>query len=84
MGLFHIEVTDTFGGEANYAWATHHLVKGKSRLGAMQRFSRISGMNWHDVGCDRYDSKSGATCLFIEEFDHDVTKHYRFSTDDRT
>lgn len=85
MNLYYIEVTDVYGGEANYSWVTRHVIRGKSKRGAINRFSRLSGMNWRSVGCDRYDSKSGATCLFIEELD-DATglqKHYRLQTDDR-
>ena len=70
MQVFHIEVTDTFGGEANYSWVTRHTIEAKTRLGAVQKFSRMSGMSWRKVGdygdMARYDSKSGATCFFIE------------------
>ena len=27
--LYFIEVTDTFGGEANYSWVTRHVIKAK-------------------------------------------------------
>lgn len=83
MTLYHIEVTDTFGGDANYAWVTRHVIKGSTRRGAVNRFSRLSGMSWHYVGCDRYDSKSGATCFFIEEYDHENHDRSNFGTDDR-
>lgn len=67
--LYYIEVTDTYGGEANYSWVTRHIIKAKSMRGAVQRFSRISGMSWHcvDAYCEpkRFDSRSGATCYFI-------------------
>ncbi len=82
MNYYYIEVTDVFGGEANYSWVTRHVIRGKSKRGAINRFSRLSGMNWHNVGCDRYDSKSGATCLFIDDLDDD-RKTDRLSTDDR-
>lgn len=70
MQKFKIEITDTFGGEANYSWVTRHEIKAKSMLGAVQKLSRLSGLNWRKA-CDygdssRYDSKSGATCAFIE------------------
>lgn len=81
--LYFIEVTDTFGGEANYSWVTRHVIKAKSLRGAVNALSRRSGISWHSVGCDRYDSKSGATCAFIEEFDPEFHDKYRFDTDDR-
>lgn len=82
--LYFIEVTDTFGGEANYSWATRHVIKAKSLRGAVNALSRRSGISWHSVGCNRYDSKSGATCAFIEEFDPAFHEEYRFDTDDRS
>ena len=59
--LYFVEITDTYGGEANYSWVTRHLVRASSVRGAVWRISRDSGMKWHSVGCDRYDSDSGAT-----------------------
>lgn len=85
--LFYIEVTDTFGGEANYSWVTRHIIRANTMQGAVNRFSRLSGMKWHCVGdysdSKRYDSKSGATCYFIEEFDSDNYQGERLSTDER-
>ena len=69
MHNFRIEITDTFGGEANYSWVTRHEIRAKSMLGAIQKLSRLSGLHWrlvYDCGdMRRYDSKSGATCAFI-------------------
>ena len=71
--LYYIAVTDTYGGEANYSWITRHIIKAKSMRGAVQRFSRMSGMSWHcvdDMGdSKRFDSRSGATCYFINGID---------------
>lgn len=72
---FFVEITDTFGGEANYSWVTRLKVFAKSRLGAVQKVSRETAMAWHktDEGGDfaRYDSKSGATCFFISDWEQD-------------
>ncbi len=81
--LYFIEVTDTFGGEANYFWVTRHVIKAKSERGAINALSRRSGISWHNVGF-RYDSKSGATCAFVEEYDPEAHGHFlRLDTDDR-
>ena len=80
--LYFIEITDTFGGEANYSWVTRHVIRAKSERGAINALSRRSGISWHSVGF-RYDSKSGATCAFIEEYDPEIHADYRFDTDDR-
>lgn len=79
--LFFVEITDTFGGDANYSWVTRHVIRAKSARGCVNKLSRRSGLNWRNVGFDRYDSKSGATCAFISEYDGE---DYRFETDDRT
>ncbi len=63
--FWFVEITDTFGGEANYSWVTRHKVRANTQRGAVWRVSRDSGMSWHSVGCDRYDSASGATCMFV-------------------
>jgi hypothetical protein len=73
MMAWRIEVTDTYGGEANYSWVTRHIVHSRTRLGAVQKFSRISGVKWRKVSdygdSARYDSRSGATCFFIDWVD---------------
>lgn len=85
--LFYVELTDVYGGEANYSWVTRHVIRGRTMRGAIQRFSRMSGLNWHRVADygdqKRYDSDSGATCFFIEQFDHENHADFCFSTDER-
>ena len=82
--LFFIEITDTFGGEANYSWVTRHIIRAKSERGAICALSRRSDISWHSVGCERYDSKSGATCAFIREYHPEYDNAYsRLETDDR-
>lgn len=83
QALFFIEVTDVYGGEANYSWVTRHVITATTQRGAVNKFSRLSGNNWHAVGCDRYDSKSGATCFFIHAYDEESHKDLRFDTDER-
>lgn len=85
--LYFIEVTDTFGGEANYSWVTRHVIKANTTRGACNRFGRLSGMKWHCVNdyADerRMDSLSGATCYFIQDYDPEYHSDYRFNTDER-
>lgn len=72
MLQYFVEITDTFGGDANYSWVTRHKVNAKSPRGAAVAISRRSGLSWRktaDYGDScRYDSKSGATCMFISEY----------------
>ena len=71
MSHFFVEITDTYGGEANYSWVTRHKVRASSQRGALVRLNRDSGLGFHSVGCDRYDSRSGATCAFITPWEDD-------------
>jgi hypothetical protein len=73
MATYFVEITDTFGGEANYSWVTRHKVRASSPRGAMIRVNRDSGLGFRrtaDYGDSlRYDSRSGATCAFVSEWD---------------
>jgi len=78
--FWFIEVTDTFGGEANYSWVTRIKVQAPTMRGAVNRFSRDSGARWQCVGdygdSRRYDSRSGATCFFIQSWDDETHGEY--------
>lgn len=80
--LYFVEVTDMYGGEANYSWVTRHVIRAKSERGAISALARRSGLNWRNDGY-RYLSRSGATCAFIEHFEPEYHGQYRLDTDDR-
>lgn len=70
MSKFKIEVTDTFGGEANYSWVRRYTCKAKSFRGAIQWLARNHGAGWtkdYDAGdMSRYNLDGAAICAFIE------------------
>lgn len=80
QNMYFVEITDTYGGEANYSWVTRHCVTASTMRGAMRKVSRDSGLSWHCVDeygdIVRYDSKSGATCAFIADWDNDMHSKY--------
>ncbi len=80
--FYYVEITDTYGGEANYSWVTRHVIRAKSERGAICALTRRSGIHWRNDG-HRYLSKSGATCAFIADYESEYHKDYRFDTDDR-
>jgi len=60
MDEFFIEVTDTFGGEANYSWVRRYIVKAKTKQSALAKVSHENGFktrkiydsideSWHNV-----------------------------------
>jgi hypothetical protein len=66
---YFIEMTDTFGGEANYCWVNRFIVSASSPRGAMRRVTARTGDNVRDVGCDRWDAVGACICYFIEWID---------------
>ena len=71
LRTFNVEVTDTFGGEANYCWVRRHQVKARSLLGAVQQVSRLEGYawrkDWDDGETARYNARGACVCCFITE-----------------
>ena len=70
MNTYNVELTDTFGGEANYSWVTRHVISARSPRGVAIIMNRRSGLGFRKVSdygdIARYDSASGATCMFVE------------------
>lgn len=70
---YHIEVTDTFGGEANYSWKHEYLVHAKSIRGAIQVLARKDGAGWKvNYTCfdnARYDMQGSCVCAFVQYVD---------------
>lgn len=62
---YQAEVTDTYGGEANYCWVRRYIVAASSPLGAIRKVSRAEGLSFRSVGCDRYDARHACICAFI-------------------
>jgi hypothetical protein len=76
--VYFVELTDTFGGEANYSWVTRFKVHASSIVSAVRKVSKQTGLNFrkdYDTGeLVRYNSKSGATCLFVSVYE-DQAEH---------
>lgn len=69
MRTFNIEVTDTFGGEANYSWVRRYSIKAKTLRGAINKFAREYGAGWkksYDTGdLARFDLRNSCVCAFV-------------------
>lgn len=68
--LFNVEVTDTFGDEANYCWVRRFTVKASSDQGAMRIVQRRMGLGsvtqtWDCGDHSRFDVKGAAICAFV-------------------
>ena len=71
---YFVEMTDTFGGEANYCWVNRFIVSASTPRGAMRRVCTRTGDKVRDVGCDRWDSRTACICYFVERIDYERVK----------
>ena len=73
MPKYRIEVTDTFGGQANYAWVNRYTLEAKSLLGAVRKVGKREGIKLrfaYEAGdAVRYDAVGAAICAHIEELE---------------
>lgn len=73
--IYFIEMTDTYGGEANYSWVNRYKVKANTIRGAIVKISKELGLQGqlkkiYDCGDTiRHDVKGCAICLFSKPFD---------------
>lgn len=67
---YKIEVTDTFGGEANYCWVRRYEYRATSPRGAVCAMAREHGAGWRlnysSGDLSRYDLGGAAVCCFVE------------------
>ena len=66
---YFIEMTDTFGGEANYSWIRRFIVTASIFRGAMRVVTRETGYCAHKVmDCGdfaRYDARGACITFFV-------------------
>jgi hypothetical protein len=71
MLTYKVEVTDTFGGDANFAWVRRYEVQAADMTGAADIMREREGGEWEidwDFGGDtRYNMKDACICCFINE-----------------
>lgn len=68
---YFVEMTDTFGGEANYSWVNRFLVQSVSVRGAISKVTRKTGyharVNYDCGDMARYDAVGACVCIFVSE-----------------
>jgi molybdenum-dependent DNA-binding transcriptional regulator ModE len=71
MNTYKIEITDTFGGEANYSWLRVLTITARSIRGAINKASRQTGYSfrkeWDSGDCVRYNAVHSCVCAFVEQ-----------------
>lgn len=78
--IYFVEVTDTYGGEANYSWVHRFKVHANTERGAMRKVSNrlpYSGGVRKDMdtgGMQRWIWRSACVCAFLEGYE-DQAEH---------
>lgn len=89
MNTFYLEMTDTYSGQLNYSSLTRFKVQANTILGALQKVSAYTGLNfrqaWRVSSMFEFDgwvSRSGCTGLYEPEYyqdDEELSKIYDFT-----
>ena len=78
MGKYHVEVTDTFGGEPNYCWVKSFIVSASSPQGAITKVAKETGYrfrkDWDYGDFVRYNAQGACVCASVEYFDPNIHK----------
>ena len=68
-GWYKVDVTDTFGSEANYSWVRRYRVKARSVRGAITAVARQYGggfrLAWEHGDDARYNLRGACVCAFV-------------------
>lgn len=67
---YEVEITDTFGGEANYCWVRNYTVTSSSIRGAVAKAGKLFGVSgWRKAYGDEWEStyRRSGMILFCTE-----------------
>lgn len=80
---FFVEMTDTYAGEANYAWVNRFKVSASSFRGAILKVARETGYSGRirktaDYGSEMvvHDVRGACIRFFTEDWDQDRHQHF--------
>jgi hypothetical protein len=77
---YFVEMTDTYGGEANYAWVNRFLTSAVSARGAIRKVSRETGypakMDYSTGDMSRYNVPGACICYFVSSVQDDDLRQY--------
>ena len=79
-----VEVTDTFGGEANYSWVHRFKVRASSFRGAISKVTRETGYparkEYDNADFARYNATGACVCYFVQWYDATMHGQQSFKT----
>lgn len=77
---YFVEMTDTYGGEANYSWVNRFLVTSSSFRGAISKVTRETGyrsrIDWNSGDTARYNVPGCCICYFVSDAQGNETEQY--------
>ena len=80
VAQFYAEITDTFGGEANYGWVDRFLIHAPSWRGAVRKLTQETGyslrMAYNTGDMRRYNVSRACICAFVQWADADTADQY--------
>ncbi len=80
--FWFFEMTDTFGGDANYSWVHRFKVQAPTMRGALRKLAREIGYSgrmrreWDSGQVTRWDCGRDCVCVFGESWDDDSHDRY--------
>lgn len=78
--MYYVEMTDVFGGEANYSWLHRFLVKASTPLGAIRKVTKETGYParkvWDTGDTIRYNVPHTCICYFVSYSEGEEEKQY--------
>lgn len=73
---YFVEMTDTFCGQANYAWVNRFLVTASSELGAIRKVTHQTGYHARKEYEGRYRVPKACIVYFVDDAQGDEAEHY--------
>jgi beta-xylosidase len=70
MKTYYIYLTDLFCGSLNYSFVTKFIVTAKSERGAVQKMSRLTGLNFRHYFGEIYHSTTKLTGLVFDDVEY--------------
>jgi len=73
---YFVEMTDTFGREANYSWVNRFLVTSTSELGAIRKVTKHTGYHARKVSDGQYRVPGACMVYFLNDAQGNEAEQY--------
>ena len=73
---YFVEITDTFAGEANYAWVRRYKAAATTEQGAISKAAKESGYRFLKDSFAIYKARGACVIAFVEDWDDETHGQY--------